>query len=169
MITEVTYIAGRPRQAQATSTTTFVGLVMTSNTADRFCDWATIASMSLGDASASMAKRTLTPSNPLRIVGVGTEDPEHVHRALDRGRHRAQLDLTLLGDGGDTGGEAAGQRDEHVLDRRGAVVLGGEALGMVGVERERRAVLMVLAEAGEPVDGRAAVRAVHPRAAWPAR
>jgi hypothetical protein len=40
---------------QATSTVTLVGLVMTSNTADRFWDWATIASMSARDASASIS------------------------------------------------------------------------------------------------------------------
>ena len=41
----------------------------------------------------------------------------------------------MLGDGGDAGGEAAGEADEHDLDGGGAVVLGGEALGVVGVER----------------------------------
>ena len=39
---------------QATSTVTFVGFVSASNTAERFWDWATSASMSSFDASASM-------------------------------------------------------------------------------------------------------------------
>ena len=45
--------------AQATSTVTFVGFVRASNTAERFWDWATSASMSSLDASASMWKVTL--------------------------------------------------------------------------------------------------------------
>jgi hypothetical protein len=44
------------------STLTVVGLVMMSNTAERFCDWATIASISFFDASASMLKVTLMSS-----------------------------------------------------------------------------------------------------------
>ena len=39
---------------QLTSTVTFVGFVRASKTADRFCDWATIALISSGVASASM-------------------------------------------------------------------------------------------------------------------
>ncbi len=40
---------------QLTVTVTFVGLVITSNTADRFCDWATSASRSSWLASASIS------------------------------------------------------------------------------------------------------------------
>ena len=35
-------------------TATFVGFVMMSNTAERFCDWATTAAMSSSEASASI-------------------------------------------------------------------------------------------------------------------
>jgi hypothetical protein len=42
------------RSRQATSTVTLVGLVMMSYTAERFCDCATIALMSSGEASASI-------------------------------------------------------------------------------------------------------------------
>jgi len=49
-----------------TATVTLVGLVTTSYTAERFCDCATIASMSSSDASASMSKLTLISSYPLR-------------------------------------------------------------------------------------------------------
>jgi hypothetical protein len=38
-----------------TVTVTSVGLVMMSNTADRFCDWATSAAISAFEASASMS------------------------------------------------------------------------------------------------------------------
>src|SRR5215472_11078874 len=51
---------------QATSTVTFVGLVSASKTAERFWDWATSASMSSFDASASMWKVTLMSLKPLR-------------------------------------------------------------------------------------------------------
>ena len=48
-----------PRAAQATSTVTSVGFVRASNTAERFTDWATSASISCRDASASMLNVTL--------------------------------------------------------------------------------------------------------------
>src|SRR5512146_1268145 len=44
----------------------FVGFDRASNTADRFCDWATSASISCFDASASMVKVTLMSLKPLR-------------------------------------------------------------------------------------------------------
>ena len=71
-------------------------------------------------------------------VGVGAEDAEHVHVALDGGGDRSELDLAVLSHGGDAGGEAAGQSDEHVLDRRGAEVLRGEALRVIDFEPVRR-------------------------------
>jgi hypothetical protein len=56
----------RPRCAaalvQTTSTVTFTGLVITSYTAERFCDCATSASMSFFDASASILNVTLMSS-----------------------------------------------------------------------------------------------------------
>ena len=45
--------------SQATSTVTLVGFVKASNTAERFCDWATSASISCLVASASMVNVTL--------------------------------------------------------------------------------------------------------------
>ena len=50
--------------------------------------------------------------------------------------HGAELDLAVLRHGRDAAGEAARQRDEQDLDGRGAVVLGREELGVVGVEPE---------------------------------
>jgi hypothetical protein len=47
---------------QRTSTVTFTGFVITSYTAERFCDCATIASMSCFEASASILNVTLTSS-----------------------------------------------------------------------------------------------------------
>jgi hypothetical protein len=44
---------------QASSTVTLVGFVSASNTAERFWDWATSASISCRDASASMLNVTL--------------------------------------------------------------------------------------------------------------
>ena len=52
----------RRRVVQTTSTVTFIGLVMTSYTAERFCDCATSASMSFFDASASILNVTLMSS-----------------------------------------------------------------------------------------------------------
>jgi hypothetical protein len=56
---------------------------------------------------------------------------------------------------------------QHVLHRRGALVLGGEDLGMIRVEREPFFVLLLLAEAVEALDRRMAMSAVHPLAACP--
>src|SRR5690606_13429859 len=56
----------RDTVAQATVTVTLVGFVMMSNTAERFWDCATSASICSRVASASMSKVTLTSSNPLR-------------------------------------------------------------------------------------------------------
>ena len=56
-------------------------------------------------------------------VAVHAEDAADVHAPVNRGRHTAQLDLAVLRHRGDAGGQAAGQGHEHVLDRRGAVVL----------------------------------------------
>ena len=137
---------------------------MMSYTAERFCDWATSAWMSSGEASASMLYVTLMPLKPLRMSLSMPRMPRTSIVAFDRRRDLAQLDVAVLGDGRHAGGQAAGQADEHVLDRRRAVVLGGEELGMVDVEGVRRAVALLVAEAEEALDVRVAVRAVHPLA-----
>src|SRR5690606_19718042 len=54
------------RAFQAASTVTSVGLVRASSTAERFWDWATRASISCLEASASMVKVTLMSLKPLR-------------------------------------------------------------------------------------------------------
>jgi len=69
-----------------------------------------------------------------------------VHRGLDGRADRAELDLALLRHGRDARREAAAQRHEHVLDRRDAVVLGGELEGVVGVVGVGLLVLLLLAE-----------------------
>ena len=116
------------RPGQRTSTVTFVGLVMMSYTAERFCDWATIALISSGGGVGVDVVGHLDPAEAVADVAVDAEDALDVHVALERGRHRAQLDLAVLGDGGDAGGQAAGEADEHDFDRRRPVVLGGEDL-----------------------------------------
>ena len=49
----------------------------------------------------------------------------------------------MLGDRGDAGGQAPDEADQHELHRRGAVVRGGEAFGVVDVELIRGAVLLL--------------------------
>src|SRR5580692_4122378 len=76
MTTAVVSSFGRAdRGCQASSTSTFVGLVTTSNTAERFCDWAISASRSSREASASMANRTVIASKPLRASGSAPRMP----------------------------------------------------------------------------------------------
>ena len=154
------------RRPQTTSTATAVGFVTMSYTAERFCDWATSASMSSREASASMSYRTTTVE-PVAHLGVGAEDPEDVHVPLDRRGHRVELDPAVLGHGGHAGGEAPHEADEHELDGRGAVVLGREALGVVDVEAEGAAVLLLGAEPAEALDGAVAVGAPLPGATRP--
>ena len=150
------------RFPSATSTVTFVGLVSASNTAERFCDWATSASISCFEASASMVKVTLMSLKPLRTSRVGAEDAADVVRALDRRLDRVQLDAAVLRDRRHAGGQAAGQPDEQVLDRGDAVVRGREHLGMVGLEGRLPLVLLLLAESEVVLDRRRAVHAVLP-------
>jgi hypothetical protein len=58
----ITHVPRRDYQAssdcQASSTSTFFGLVTRSKTAERFCDWAISACRSPREASASMTNRT---------------------------------------------------------------------------------------------------------------
>ena len=71
-------------------------------------------------------------------VAVDAEDAADVHLAFELRLDRAQLDAAILRDGRDAGREAAREPDEHVLDRRDAVVLRGEDLRMIGLERSSR-------------------------------
>ena len=104
------------------------------------------------------------PSKPLRTSLSMPRMPWMFHPSFERRRNRTQLDLTMLGDGRDASSQAAGQADQYHLDRRGALVFGGEDLGMVGVEVELGLVLMVLAEPEVFFDGGPALGAVHPLA-----
>src|SRR6516162_3367555 len=74
-------------------------------------------------------------------VTVDAKNPLDVHPTLECRRDRVELDVAILGDGGHARGEAAREPAENHLDGRGTVVLGGEDLGVVGLERELRAVL----------------------------
>ena len=73
----------------------------------------------------------------------------------------------LLGDGGDAGGQAAGEAGEHHLDGRDAVVLGGEELRVVGVEHERLTVGLLAAERRRSCRSWCGVGAADPLAAGP--
>src|SRR5260370_37481202 len=100
-------------------------------------------------------------------VGVSPQDAQDVHLAFDRGSDRPELDATELGDRGNAGGQAPGQANQHDLHRGGAVVLGGEALGVVDVVLVGGAVLLLGAQAGEAVHGGVAVGAGAPGAGGP--
>src|SRR3954451_7534273 len=104
----------------------------------------------------------LDVADPVADVAVHAEDAAHVHRTFDRGADAAQLDLAVLRDRGDAGGQAATQRGEAVLDGRRAVVLRREDLRVVDVEAVAGAVLLLLAQAEEALDERVAVRPVLP-------
>ena len=95
-------------------------------------------------------------------VLIDAEDAADVHVRLERRLDRMQLDAAVLGDGRNAGGEAACEAGQHDLDRRRRLVLGGEDLGMVGVDGELFLVRLLGAQPEEVLDGRAAVRSVDP-------
>jgi hypothetical protein len=78
-----------------------------------------------------------------------------------------QLDLSSLGDGCHSSRQTAGQAGQHHLDRCGALVLGGEDLGMVGIEGELGLVLLLGAKPVESFDGGLALGAIDPLAGRP--
>ena len=76
-------------------------------------------------------------------LGIGTQDSMYILVGLDGRLHRPQLNLAMLGDRRDTGGKAAAQGNQHILDRRDAVVLRGERERMVGIMSKGRLVLLL--------------------------
>ena len=119
------------------------------STAERFWDWATSASISCLEASASMVKVTLMLLKPLRTSG---------RRRGSRGRRASPSTVAsternwmpaVLRDRRHARGEAARQADEEVLDRRDARCPRRRDLGVVGVEDRLGFVLLLLAEAEE--------------------
>src|SRR5690348_3613261 len=95
-------------------------------------------------------------------VAVGAEDPADVVRTLNRRLNRAQLDAAVLRDGRHTRRQAARQADEEVLDRRDAIVLRREYLGVVGFERPPCLMALLLPETEEALDLDRAVNAALP-------
>src|SRR6266508_3799890 len=67
--------------------------------------------------------RQLDTAEPVTDVAVDPENALHVHLTFERRRHPVQLDLPVLCHRGDARCQAAGETDEHVLDRRRPVVL----------------------------------------------
>ena len=147
---------------QATSTVTFVGFVRASKTAERFWDWATSASMSSFEASASMLNVTLMSLKPLRTSLSAPRMPADVVMALDGRLDRTQLDAAVLRDGRHARRQAAGQADDEVLDRRDPGVRRRENLGVVGFEHRLFQVALLLPEAEEALDLHRAVHAALP-------
>src|SRR4051794_25448864 len=106
----------------------------------------------------------LDAAEPVANVTVDPENAGYVHVAFECRSYRAELDLPVLSDGGDTGGEAACESHQHVLDGRRPIVFGGEYLGMISVEVVHLPVLLLFAETEETLDGRRAVGAIAPGA-----
>src|SRR5262249_58690693 len=62
----------------------------------------------------------------------------------------------------ETGGQAAGETDEEILDRGNPDVRSGEDLGMIGIEHGFSLVSLLASEAEEVLDRRGAVDALLP-------
>ena len=131
---------------QTTATVTFVGLVRTSYTAERFCDCATMASISFFGRVGVDVKGDLDVVVSVAHVPVDAENALDVHRAFELRLDRPQLHATILGNRGHAGRQTACESDEHVFNRRHAEVFGRENLRMIRVERELGLVLLFLAE-----------------------
>ena len=86
-------------------------------------------------------------------VRVDAEHALQVHAAFERRAHRVQLDVAVLRHRGDARGQAAGEADEHVLDRRGAVVRRGEDLRVVRIEFEAAPMVLLAARVRNGFDG----------------
>src|SRR5262245_9897573 len=95
-------------------------------------------------------------------VAIDAKDALDIHIAFDRRRDRSQLNLAVLRDCRDPGGQAARQADQAIFDGGRAPVLRSEDFGMVGVELERPLASLLLAQAEETLDRRVAVGAVLP-------
>src|SRR3954451_17531363 len=70
----------------------------------------------------------------------------------------------MLGDGGNSGREAAREPHQNVFDRRRALVLGRKNLGVIGIELERGLAALLFTEAEEALDRRVTMGAVLPLA-----
>ena len=141
---------------------TFVGFVSASNTAERFCGLGHECFDFLPGGVRVDGEGHLDVVETVADIRVGAEDPADVVVTLDCCLDRAQLDATVLRDRRHARGEAARQADEEVFDRRDGAVVGGEDLGVVGVEDRFGLVLLLLAETEEVLNLRRAVDAVLP-------
>src|ERR1700730_10871565 len=106
---------------------------------------------------------------PVADVAVDAEDAANVHLAFDLRLDGPQLDAAILRHGGNAGGQTAREADEHVLDRGDPVILRGEDLRVIRLERALGLVLLLLPESEETFDVRLTVRAVLPLAGRPPR
>ena len=104
----------------------------------------------------------LDPLEAVADLVIDSEDALDIHVAFERRRHRLQLDIAILRDRRDSGGQAAREADQDIFDRRGSQILGREALGVIGIERKRLLAPLLLAEAVEALHGRMAMGAVLP-------
>ena len=150
-----------------TSTTTGVGLVSASYTADRRRDCSTIL-RSVSSSASPLMWSDLDLLVPVAHRAVRkAQDAKQVDVALDGRGDLGQLHAAGGGDVGDPGGQAGGERGQQHLGRRGGVVLAYQHLRVVGVHDGGLLVLHLLAGAEVAVHGRSAVRAGQPGVAGP--
>ena len=149
-------------QELATSTITAVPLVTTSKTAERLRDCSTRAASCSASASPSTWNDDADVVVAVAHLGVDAEDAAQVDVALDGRRHALQVDAAGRRDVGDPAHQAGTQRVEQQLGRGRGVVLPDEHHGVVGGDRGRLLVLVLLAGPVEAGDGAAAVRPADP-------
>src|SRR5580658_1724835 len=90
-------------------------------------------------------------------VAVDAQDAVQIHLALELGLDRAQLDAAVLRYGRHARRQAARKTHQHQLDGGRAVVLGGENLRVIGLERELALMPVLVTEPMEPLHGRSGV------------
>lgn len=86
----------------------------------------------------------LDAAEAIADVLIYAENASGVHVPFYRRDDRTQLNVAVLGDRGDSSGQTTRQPNQDVLDRRSTFVLGGENLGVVGIEGKYFLVMLFL-------------------------
>ena len=95
-------------------------------------------------------------------VVVYAENALHVHVPFQGRGDRAQLNVAVLGNRGDTGGQATCQANQDVLDRRSTLVLGCKKFRVVSIEGKSFLVMLFLPQAVKTFHRRMTVSAILP-------
>src|SRR5580658_2973344 len=95
-------------------------------------------------------------------IAVDAQDALEIHLALEFCLHRSQLYSAVLRYGSHARRQATRETYEHQFYRGRTLVLGGEDLGVIGLERELSSVRLLAPESMESLHRRGGVGAASP-------